>query len=85
MRCFLNHLEQVEFQIVRFRDTPEDRVIRRLLPCLDLTQADARIPGCPTRQMLHAAAFSFDHPRTGRRLTFHADLPDDFKALLDHA
>ena len=46
---------------------------------------DARIPGCPTRQMLHAAAFSFDHPRTGRRLTFRADLPDDFKALLDHA
>jgi 23S rRNA pseudouridine1911/1915/1917 synthase len=29
------------------------------------------------RQALHAARLAFDHPRTGRRLTFEAPLPAD--------
>jgi len=34
------------------------------------------------RQALHAAILSFDHPRTGRRLTFESPLPADFEHLL---
>jgi 23S rRNA pseudouridine1911/1915/1917 synthase len=34
------------------------------------------------RQALHAAALSFDHPRTGRRRTFTSPLPADMRALI---
>ncbi len=46
---------------------------------------DATIPGCPRRQMLHAARFSFDHPKTGRRMVFEAPPPEDFRRLAGHA
>jgi 23S rRNA pseudouridine1911/1915/1917 synthase len=35
------------------------------------------------RQALHAARLSFEHPRTGRRLSFEAPLPGDFQAALE--
>jgi 23S rRNA pseudouridine1911/1915/1917 synthase len=35
------------------------------------------------RQMLHAETLALDHPRTGRRLTFRAALPADFREVLD--
>jgi 23S rRNA pseudouridine1911/1915/1917 synthase len=34
-------------------------------------------------QALHAHFLSFDHPRTGQRLQFHAPLPDEIGELLD--
>ncbi len=34
------------------------------------------------RQALHAARLAFDHPRTGRRVTFEAPLPADFGRAL---
>ena len=34
-------------------------------------------------QALHAHSLSFDHPRTGQRLQFHAPLPDEIGELLD--
>jgi len=34
------------------------------------------------RQALHAARLAFDHPRTGRRVTFEAPLPQDFRSAL---
>lgn len=34
------------------------------------------------RQMLHALKLSFFHPSTGRKMTFVAPLPDDFKKVL---
>ncbi len=34
-------------------------------------------------QALHAHSLSFDHPRTGRRLQFHAPLPDEIRELVD--
>jgi len=34
-------------------------------------------------QALHAYFLSFDHPRTGKRLQFHAPLPDEIGELLD--
>ncbi|MFK7872687.1 MAG: RluA family pseudouridine synthase [Oligoflexales bacterium] len=37
----------------------------------------------PNRQMLHARTLGFQHPATGETLIFHADLPKDFKHLLD--
>ena len=43
---------------------------------------DRAIPNCPPRQMLHAAEFSFDHPRDGRRMSFSASPPADMAALL---
>lgn len=46
---------------------------------------DASIPDCPARQLLHAARFSFDHPKTGKRLTFEAPLPEDFERVLSNA
>lgn len=33
----------------------------------------------PSRVMLHAECISFEHPITGKRMTFHAPLPEDFK------
>lgn len=33
-------------------------------------------------QLLHAAELSFDHPRTGERMTFYAPLPDYFENVL---
>ena len=35
------------------------------------------------RQALHAASLGFQHPRTGERLSFEADLPGDMAALID--
>ena len=34
------------------------------------------------RQMLQAAKLALNHPKTGKRMTFEAPLPDDMKALL---
>jgi 23S rRNA pseudouridine1911/1915/1917 synthase len=34
------------------------------------------------RQMLHAAKLSLNHPKTGKRITFEAPLPNDMEALL---
>jgi 23S rRNA pseudouridine1911/1915/1917 synthase len=34
------------------------------------------------RQALHAASLAFDHPKSGKRLRFHRDVPADFAALL---
>jgi 23S rRNA pseudouridine1911/1915/1917 synthase len=44
------------------------------LPAEDPVRRAAEAIG---RQALHAARLSFDHPRTGRRLTFEAPLPAD--------
>lgn len=35
------------------------------------------------RQALHAAKISFDHPRSGERMTFEAPVPQDMAALLE--
>ena len=35
-------------------------------------------------QALHAHSLSFDHPRTKKRLQFHAPLPDEIADLLDY-
>lgn len=37
-----------------------------------------------TRQLLHARALGFTHPRTGQTLAFEAPLPEDFQAVLDN-
>jgi 23S rRNA pseudouridine1911/1915/1917 synthase len=34
------------------------------------------------RQALHAATLGFDHPRTGKRVTLHSQVPKDFEQLL---
>jgi 23S rRNA pseudouridine1911/1915/1917 synthase len=35
------------------------------------------------RQALHAKTLSFTHPRTGKRMHFESELPDDFSKLID--
>lgn len=35
------------------------------------------------RQALHAASLGFDHPVTGERVEFHAELPPDMRELID--
>lgn len=40
------------------------------------------LPAPVHRQLLHAAALTFDHPTTGKRLTFTAPMPADMAALL---
>jgi 23S rRNA pseudouridine1911/1915/1917 synthase len=37
------------------------------------------------RQFLHSSRLGFDHPRTGKRLVFTSELPDDLNAALDLA
>lgn len=39
--------------------------------------------GLLPRQALHAQTLSFDHPVSGRRLSFESPLPDDMTAVLD--
>lgn len=46
-------------------------------------QLDSLLPMVPSRQMLHAARFSFNHPKTGERITLEAPLPADFQELLE--
>jgi 23S rRNA pseudouridine1911/1915/1917 synthase len=51
------------------------------------TRREARAPASPAaraaaalgRQALHAWKLAFDHPRTGKRLSFEAPLPEDFR------
>jgi len=43
---------------------------------------DKRLPGKPTRQMLHAAELAFTHPVTGQPLAFTAPFPEDFARLV---
>lgn len=43
---------------------------------------DKLVPGCPARQLLHAAEFSFYHPRTNEHLEFQAAPPPDFQTVL---
>jgi 23S rRNA pseudouridine1911/1915/1917 synthase len=35
-----------------------------------------------TRQMLHAKTLSFDHPKTGERLSFSSEIPEDMSEIL---
>ena len=37
---------------------------------------------CP-RQALHAKTLGFEHPVTGKRLSFDSDLPEDMQQLID--
>ena len=55
------------------------------------TRRESRLPaGSPVRraaaavgrQALHAARLAFDHPRTGKRVSFEAPLPADLRAAL---
>ena len=46
------------------------------------TRAHVDLPGGRVRLALHAERLSFDHPRTGERLTFEAPLPPDLSAAL---
>lgn len=49
----------------------------------DYGRARGRILPVPVhRQLLHAETLSFQHPRTGLKLEFHAPLPADFRAAL---
>lgn len=52
----------------------------------DQTYGDQRrdrlLPGCPKRQMLHAAHLELDHPSTGARMVFERPPPADMAALL---
>ena len=36
-----------------------------------------------SRQMLHASRLSFEHPVTGKKLSFESEWPDDFAELID--
>jgi 23S rRNA pseudouridine1911/1915/1917 synthase len=35
------------------------------------------------RTMLHARILGFDHPRTGQRMSFEREAPDDFRAMIE--
>jgi 23S rRNA pseudouridine1911/1915/1917 synthase len=45
--------------------------------------AAARAAAAIGRQALHAWRLAFDHPRTGKRLSFEAPLPADFRRALE--
>ncbi len=48
----------------------------------DATYGGVRPPITVGRPFLHAAMLAFDHPRTGARVTFESDLPDDLARVL---
>ena len=50
----------------------------------DVTYGGARRYGL-VRQFLHAHRLSFEHPRTGERLSFTSELPEDLEAALEAA
>lgn len=54
--------------------------VLRGAPLQNLNQLLARLHG----QALHAHFLGFDHPRTGKRLQFHAPLPDEIAELVDY-
>jgi 23S rRNA pseudouridine1911/1915/1917 synthase len=35
------------------------------------------------RQALHAKSLAFDHPVTGKRLSFDSNIPDDMQQVID--
>ena len=49
----------------------------------DATYAAGRPRLGVSRQMLHAARLSFDHPVTGKPLAFESAWPDDFRGLVE--
>ncbi len=55
---------------------------RRKLPAKALTPEAAQAVGSFNRQALHAAVLGFEHPVTGEKLRFEADLPEDIANLL---
>jgi 23S rRNA pseudouridine1911/1915/1917 synthase len=46
------------------------------------TRAHVALPGGRVRLALHAERLSFDHPRSGERLSFEAPLPPDLSTAL---
>lgn len=42
------------------------------------------LPEKPARQMLHAARLAFNHPVSGKRLSFEAPLFEDMRRILEH-
>lgn len=68
------HLQHAGLPIVGDRVYGPGGALKRPLP-----------PGAPRmeRPALHARELSFDHPRTGERMTFTAELPADMAGLLD--
>lgn len=56
-----------------------DRVYRRMRGPLELPAGAPPV----ARQLLHAHRLEFDHPATGERIAFEADLPDDFRAFVE--
>jgi 23S rRNA pseudouridine1911/1915/1917 synthase len=49
----------------------------------DKTYANALPSYGMDRQALHSKEISFDHPGTGKRISFTSELPEDFKNLLE--
>ena len=47
------------------------------------TQFEKRHPALFDGQMLHAKRLTLTHPRSGERMTFECELPDNFKAALE--
>ena len=60
-------LKQVELQIIRFRDIPEDGMVRRLLAPFDLAEADAGVFGGGSSSG-GGADLSKYMPKDGKRL-----------------
>jgi 23S rRNA pseudouridine1911/1915/1917 synthase len=58
----------------------------RILKGTTFTKYQQFVRNCFTilpRQALHAQTLSFEHPVTGKRLSFESDLPDDMAAVIE--
>ena len=49
----------------------------------DTRYGDRKDPVAVPRHMLHASEIEITHPITGKKVTFNARLPDDFKAAIE--
>jgi 23S rRNA pseudouridine1911/1915/1917 synthase len=76
------HLSHVKHPIFNDEEYGGDQIIKGTT----FTKYQQFIKNCfkiLPRQALHAKSLSFDHPVTGKRLSFDSELPEDMKLVID--
>ena len=77
------HLERLGFPIVGDKLYGRDEEFALLFYERERLTPEAEARLLIPRHALHAASLTFEHPKTGERLTFHSPLPQDLKQFLE--
>lgn len=76
------HFSHIKHPLFNDKEYGGDKILRGTT----FTKYQQFIRNCFTilpRQALHAKSLSFDHPVTGKRLSFDSELPDDMKQVIE--